>query len=140
MQRTRVQTHGRLTDTSLYYLEHGTASPDLFAVDGLTKDVSPLVVIEARRETRRQDLKKLATHEILPQAMEAEDRAGVAFYDRQDPWLYVVFARKTRSHWRTTNVVELPVQILPPTVMPIGAFEKGPKNRSASWAQTWVTD
>ena len=141
MKRTRGQTHGRLTDSSLDYLERGTASPDIFAVDGLRRDVSPLEVMETRRDTRRRDLKDLVTHEILPQVMEAEDRAGVAFFDRQDPWLYLVFARRSGSRWRTANTVELPAQVLEPTVIPAGTLmEERPQKSAATWSQTWVTD
>lgn len=141
MDGTRRQVHDRLTDSSLDYLERGTVSPDIFAVDGLTKDVSPLVVMETRRDTRRQDLKDLVTHEILPQVMEAEDRAGVAFYDRQDPWLYMVFARKSGAHWRTANIVELPTRVLAPVAIPMRTLvEERPHESATTWSQTWVTD
>ena len=97
--------------------------------------------METRRDTRRQDLKDLVTHEILPQVMEAEDRAGVAFYDPQQPWLYLVFARRSGSHWRTANTVELPVQVLEPIVIPVGDLvEEKPQKSAATWSQTWVTD
>ena len=141
MEGTRSGLHNRLTDSSLEYLEHGEASPDIFAVDGLTRDVFPLAVMETRRNTRRQDLKDLATYEILPQSMEAEDGAGVAFYDSQDPWLYMVFARRSGPRWRSANTVELPVQILEPVVIPVGDLvEERPRKSAATWAQTWVTD
>lgn len=141
MDGTRHQVHDRLTDSSLDFLKRGTVSPDIFAVDGLTNGIFPLEVLETRRDTRRQDLKDLVTHEILPQMMEAEDRAGVAFYDRQDPWLYMVFARKSGAHWRTVNIVELPVQVLEPTVIPVGTLvEEKLRAPVTTWSETWVTD
>lgn len=141
MDRTRRQVHDRLTDSSLDYLERGAVSPDIFAIDGLTSGVFPLEVVETQRDTRRQDLKDLVTHEILPQVMEAEDRAGVAFYDRQDPWLYIVFARKSGAHWRTANIVELPTRVLAPVAVPIRTpVEERPHKTATTWSQTWVTD
>ena len=141
MNRARSGLHNRLTDSSLDYLERGTVSADIFAVDGRTNGVFTLAVLEARRDTRRQDLRDLATQEILPQVMSAEDRAGVAFYDSQDPWLYLVFARRRGSYWRTANMVEFPVQILGQTVIPVGDLvEERPKSSPATWSRTWVTD
>lgn len=141
MDRARSGLHNRLTDSSLDYLERGTVSADIFAVDGRTNGVFTLAVLEARRDTRRQGLKDLVTHEILPQVMEGEDRAGVAFYDSRDPWLYLVFAQKNGSRWRTANIVELPVRILEPLVMPVGALvEERPQKSAATWSRTWVTD
>ena len=141
MEGTRSRLHNHLTDSSLEYLEHGSVSPDIFAVDGLTRDVFPLAVIETPRDTRRQQLKDLATYEILPQSMESEDRGGVAFYDSKNPWLYMVFARRNGSRFRTANTVELPVQILEPVVIPVGGLvEERSQKSSATWSQTWVTD
>ena len=141
MKSTRHRVHDRLTDSSLDYLEHGTASHELFVADGLTRDVYPLEVVETRRATRRQDLRDLVTHEILPQLMLAEDRAGVAFYDRNDPWLYVVLGRSTGSRWRTVNVIELPPRVLEPTVVNLGSREmRGTQNLEAAASPMFATD
>ena len=141
MKRTRHGMHDRLTDSSLAYLEHGMASHDLFVIDGLTRAVYPLEVLETRRDTRRQDLKNLVAHEVLPQAMPEETRAGVAFYDPRDPWLYMVLGKRSGSRWHPANVIELPARVPEPIVVNLGLEESDrARDLNVTESQVFATD
>ena len=141
MKGTRHRVHDRLTDRSREYLETGLATPDLFVVDGLTRQVYALVAAETRRHARRSELKAAAVHEIIPSTTSTERHQGVAFYDPQDAWLYFVLARKSGSRWRTVGQVELPVPEIKPTRIEIGPLTGQLRLPAPSVAsQIFVTD
>lgn len=111
MVDARHTIHDRLTTQSATFLETGEAEPELVLVDGFTRTPYRVRTLEARRETPRRVLKQTVLQELLPQVGDGTDRQGVVFYERQDPWLYVVLARRKANRWHLDRATELPVAI-----------------------------
>jgi hypothetical protein len=118
MPRARHAAHDWLTTQSASFLTTGHAAPGLVAADGFSGTAYRLEVVEDRWETRRGVLKQTALQEILPQARDAGESQGVVFYERQDPWLYLVLARRRADRWRLDRALELPVTMPQPLQTP----------------------
>jgi hypothetical protein len=119
MPRARHAAHDWLTSQSASFLTTGHVEPELAAVDGFSGTVYLLGVVEDRWETRRRVLKQTALQEILPQVASYGENRGVVFYERQDPWMYLVLARRRVDRWQLDRTVELPVTMPRPHQEPV---------------------
>jgi len=114
MPGARHTAHDRLTTQSARFLATGQADPELVLVDGFTRTPYRVTVLDARRETPRRVLRQAALQEVLPQVSHRDETQGVVFYERQDPWLYVVLARRRADRWHLDRAIELPVTMPEP--------------------------
>lgn len=101
-------------------------------------------LVEVPRHERKHQLKRAATHEILPSLSETGNLAGVAFYSKEDPWIYFVLAKFLRGRWVFRRAIELPVR--PPHVVQIPSQDSRvgrltPRTqRSDDFSRIFVTD
>ena len=136
---TRYQLHDRLTTSSMNYLNNGEVEPELFAIDGLTRNTYPLDVVEVRRNMLRAELVEVATQEIIPQIESANGHGGVAFFDQRELWLYFVLCHKIGARWSVQHAIEFPAMALAPVIMP--RVVDAPRHRSkTTFLETLVTD
>lgn len=123
MNKTRHQTHDRLTTSAVNLLQNGTVESELFAVDGSNGNEYQLDVIETQRSVSRMGLVNMATQDVLPSMPinSRDGRGGVVFLDPDDEagWLYLVLCQNRGASWAIDHTIEIPVPAVSPVTLPV---------------------
>ena len=111
----RSAMHSHFARQTNNFIEGKQVQSEISVFDSQSGDRHRIYLLEVPRQESRLRLKRASTREILPSVKETSNLAGIAFYSKEDPWIYFVLAKFYHGRWVFRRAIELPVQ-RPPVV------------------------